>query len=102
MAITPRTARRLVLIAATLLVGAAGPDIGPIAAQAPDPVTRTQPPALSSSAAALKQYCVTCHSERLKSGNFVIDPGGLGDVGAAGDRWEKVVRKLRTQAMPPP
>jgi mono/diheme cytochrome c family protein len=58
--------------------------------------------AVSSSAAVLKQYCATCHSERLKSGGFVIDPADVGNVGAGADRWEKVVRKLRTQSMPPP
>ena len=38
----------------------------------------------------------------MKSGGFVIDPAGLTNVAAGADRWEKVVRKLRTQAMPPP
>jgi mono/diheme cytochrome c family protein len=58
--------------------------------------------AATSSAAVLKQYCATCHSERLKSGGLVIDPADVNNVGANADRWEKVVRKLRTQSMPPP
>ncbi|HET9359661.1 MAG TPA: DUF1592 domain-containing protein [Vicinamibacterales bacterium] len=58
--------------------------------------------AASSSAAVLKQYCATCHNERLKSGGFVIDPAGVADVSAGADGWEKIVRKLRTQSMPPP
>ena len=58
--------------------------------------------AATSSAAVLKQYCATCHNERLKSGGFVIDPAAVTNVSAAADRWEKVVRKLRTQSMPPP
>jgi len=56
----------------------------------------------TSSSAVLKQYCATCHNERLKSGGFVIDPTGVTSVSAAADQWEKVVRKLRTQSMPPP
>jgi len=63
------------------------------------------PPAVTeatSSSAVLKQYCGTCHNERLKSGGFVIDPTGVTSVSAAADQWEKVVRKLRTQSMPPP
>ena len=58
--------------------------------------------AATSSAAVLKQYCATCHNERLKSGGFVIDPAAVTNVAAGADRWEKVVRKLRTQSMPPP
>jgi hypothetical protein len=50
----------------------------------------------------LKQYCATCHSDRVKAGGLVIDPAAVSNVGTDADRWEKVVRKLRTQAMPPP
>jgi hypothetical protein len=32
----------------------------------------------------------------------VIDPADVANVGSGADRWEKVVRKLRTQSMPPP
>ena len=49
----------------------------------------------------LTQYCVTCHNERLKTGGFVIDPAALTDVERGADAWEKVVRKLRAQSMPP-
>src|SRR5215208_1900809 len=58
--------------------------------------------AAASSTAILKQYCATCHNERLKSGGLVIDPAGVDNVTAGADHWEKVVRKLRTQSMPPP
>src|SRR5687768_4100877 len=69
-------------------------------AQAPAVPAQAAPAA--ASAAVLKQYCATCHNERLKSGGFVIDPAAVTNVSAAADRWEKVVRKLRTQSMPPP
>jgi mono/diheme cytochrome c family protein len=59
-------------------------------------------PAATASAAVLKQYCATCHNDRTKAGGLVIDPAAVANVGAGADRWEKVVRKLRTQAMPPP
>ncbi|HEY1306907.1 MAG TPA: DUF1592 domain-containing protein [Vicinamibacterales bacterium] len=52
-------------------------------------------------AAVFTQYCVTCHNPRLKTAGLVIDPASLGDVGAGAEMWEKVVRKLRTSAMPP-
>jgi mono/diheme cytochrome c family protein len=51
--------------------------------------------------AVLSQYCVTCHNTRLKTGGFLIDPAGLANVSAGGEGWEKIVRKLRTNAMPP-
>jgi mono/diheme cytochrome c family protein len=65
-------------------------------------VAQAQPSAAAASAAVLKQYCATCHNERLKSGGLVIDPAAVANVSDAADRWEKVVRKLRTQSMPPP
>jgi hypothetical protein len=71
-------------------------------AQAPGVAAPQMSPAATASAAVLKQYCATCHNERLKTGAFVIDPTGLTNVSAGADAWEKVVRKLRTQTMPPP
>ena len=67
-------------------------------AQAPG----SQTPPAAASAAVLKQYCATCHNERLKCGGLIIDPAAVDNVGAGADRWEKVIRKLRTQSMPPP
>src|SRR5688572_11542788 len=69
-------------------------------AQAPG--SQTPPAAAAASAAVLKQYCATCHNERLKSGGLIIDPAAVTNVGAGANGWEKVVRKLRTQSMPPP
>ena len=69
-----------------------------VVAQAPSPAST----AATTSAAVLKQYCATCHSDRTKTGGLVIDPTASAKVGAGADQWEKVVRKLRTQSMPPP
>ena len=92
---------RSVLIAGTavLLVAVAVVRDQTVVAQAP---AAAASPAATTTAAALKQYCVTCHNDRVKSGGLIIDPAGLTDIGAGADRWEKVVHKLRTQAMPPP
>jgi mono/diheme cytochrome c family protein len=59
------------------------------------------PPAQSASAAVFNQYCVTCHNARTKTAGLVIDPAALDHVGANAELWEKVVRKLRSSAMPP-
>ncbi len=88
----------VLLVAAGVLILTGWWRADSVGAQAPAaPAT-----AASSSAAVLEQYCATCHSERLKSGGLVIDPAGVSNVGEGADRWEKVVRKLRTQSMPPP
>ena len=49
----------------------------------------------------MSQYCVTCHSSRLKSGGLALDVLDAANVAANAETWEKVVRKLRTGAMPP-
>lgn len=55
----------------------------------------------SSSSAVLTQYCVTCHNEKLKTGGLALQPAELTHAAANAELWEKVVRKLRTNAMPP-
>ena len=52
-------------------------------------------------AAVLTQYCLTCHNQRLKTADLVLDPADLAHVGAKPEQWEKVVAKLRSNAMPP-
>ena len=51
------------------------------------------------------RYCVSCHNERLKTGNLRldgIDAAPVFDVFDSAETWEKVVVKLRSRAMPPP
>ncbi|HEY7171399.1 MAG TPA: DUF1592 domain-containing protein, partial [Vicinamibacterales bacterium] len=57
----------------------------------------------SSNRALLDRYCVTCHNDRLRTGNLVltreaVDPDQVAGAGAV---WEKVLLKLRSGAMPP-
>jgi hypothetical protein len=49
----------------------------------------------------LTQYCLTCHNASLKTGGLTLDPADLAHVSAKPEQWEKVVAKLRTNAMPP-
>jgi cytochrome c551/c552 len=51
--------------------------------------------------AVLDQYCVTCHNEKLKTGGLALDKLDADRVADAAPTWEKIVRKLRTGAMPP-
>jgi len=50
----------------------------------------------------LNHYCVTCHNEKLKTAGLMLDKMDLQDVTANAETWEKVIRKLRANAMPPP
>jgi hypothetical protein len=67
-------------------------------AQADPPSVRT---AASPDPAFLKQYCLTCHNERVKAGTLALETLDVNDVGRHVETWEKVVRKLRTGMMPP-
>src|SRR5712664_3819134 len=49
----------------------------------------------------LNQYCVTCHSQRVKSGGLALEGIPAGDPSARPEIWEKVVRKLKAREMPP-
>ena len=60
-----------------------------------------QPPAISPHQALVNTYCVTCHNTRLRTADLVLEGISLTDVSARADVWEKVIRKLRANAMPP-
>jgi hypothetical protein len=51
--------------------------------------------------ATLRDYCVTCHSQRLRTGGLSIEGLDLANVAHDAETWEKVVRKLRLGTMPP-
>src|SRR5690349_3336472 len=51
--------------------------------------------------ALVNQYCITCHNERLKTGDLMLDKLDLEHVGAQAETWEKVARKVRAGLMPP-
>jgi cytochrome c5 len=71
--------------------------------QAPPGAQAASPPSASatSSRALLNEYCVTCHNERLKTAGLMLDKADVQHVGAGAELWEKVVRKVRSGAMPP-
>jgi hypothetical protein len=51
--------------------------------------------------ALVKRYCVTCHSEKLKTGGLVLENLDLSHVSAHAETLEKVIRKIGTGSMPP-
>ena len=68
------------------------------ASQVSNPESRIPDPGSKST---IDQYCVTCHSARLKSGDLVLENADVAHVANNVDLWEKVVRKLRAGVMPP-
>ena len=71
-------------------------------ASTPAAVTENSNDARVETQAALAKYCVTCHSERLKTVGLVIDPTGVARPGDQSETWEKVLRQVRAGTMPPP
>ena len=96
----------VVLAAACCLQGARLHAAGPPVPRAQAPTGQTPSTAGSVASpdprALLDQYCVTCHNERLQTAGLLLDRSDVGHVGAGAETWEKVVRKLRSGAMPPP
>jgi mono/diheme cytochrome c family protein len=69
---------------ATLVAGA-----GPLAAD------------VASEQALMKQYCMSCHSQKAKLGGLVLDPAYLENAGTHAALLEKVLRKVEAGVMPP-
>src|SRR2546430_595788 len=97
--------KSLVTAGAIVAALAGGAGVAPQAAprSAAAPTTHAGPPPSTVDTKAVgDKYCVTCHNERLKRGNLVLehlDPNAPGDQT---ETWEKVVKKLHSGVMPPP
>lgn len=55
----------------------------------------------AESRAFLNTYCVGCHNARVRTAGVGLDSLDVAAPGLHADVWERVVRKLRTQTMPP-
>ena len=61
-----------------------------------------QPPASSpDTTGVINKYCVSCHSERLRTGGVVLQGADAANVAANAELWERVLAKLRAGSMPP-
>jgi hypothetical protein len=52
--------------------------------------------------AVIERCCIGCHNAKLKTAELMLDSVDFAHIGDHPEVWEKVVRKLRTQEMPPP
>ena len=74
----------------------ASPQASPAPQSAPAQVTDS-----ASERVLLNQYCVTCHNQKLKTGGLELDKLDTAHVADHAEKWELVVRKLRSGMMPP-
>jgi len=86
-----------VIVSAQAPVASARPVAPATAGQAP----AGQPADAATQRAIVNQYCVTCHNQRLKTANLLLDQVDLAALGEHPDLGEKIVRKLRAGMMPP-
>jgi len=49
----------------------------------------------------LDQYCAACHNTKLKTGGVAFEGLPAAGAGQNADLWEKILRKVRTNEMPP-
>jgi mono/diheme cytochrome c family protein len=105
----------LAFISAVLVSGQAGPPQRAAAArpasqaqtpaaapaQRPAATSQTAAPDISQPRALIDQYCVTCHNQKLKTANLLLDQLDLAHLSDHAELAEKVIRKLRAGMMPP-
>ncbi len=103
--------KKILLVAALWMIGvgralsgapvtAGSPQSGGPERSAPQAAAPQAPSVQNSDAALVKQYCLGCHNDRAKAGGLVLE-AELSKVASDRERWEKVVRKVKTGMMPP-
>src|SRR5207249_5053133 len=73
-----------------------------ISLASPSVPAAAQHPQTSSPRAVLNTYCVTCHNQRLRTADLMLDKAEVDHPAENPAIWEKVLRKLRAREMPPP
>jgi hypothetical protein len=100
------------LAAAVVLVAAGSSSLGADRAARQTPVTPSRPVAASAPSTTtpsqtvsqrelVNTYCVTCHSDRAKTGGLTLESLDPQNPAAHAETWERVVLKLRGGMMPP-
>ena len=68
---------------------------------APQPQQPSAAPTPTAERALIDKYCVTCHSDKLKTGGISLQSVDMTNIPAGAETWEKVIHKLSLGAMPP-
>src|SRR5436309_2800707 len=95
-----RSAMRLLMMLAGGCLAVAAGSYRSVVASSPQQPLNALSPGLSHRA-VIDKYCVTCHNQKLRTAELTLDTVGMEHVSADAAVWEKVIRKLRTRAMPP-
>jgi mono/diheme cytochrome c family protein len=69
--------------------------------QALQPIPPREPGDPAPHRALIDRYCVTCHSDRVKTASLTLEKRDLSRVPEDAEVWEKALRKLRGGMMPP-
>jgi hypothetical protein len=89
--------RLLFVIVTSAWIASAGVSL--VTAASPQTAAAASPDAQYGT--VVRQYCVSCHNDRLKTAELSLEKLDVANVASHADVWEKVVRKLRRGAMPP-
>jgi hypothetical protein len=65
------------------------------------PTSSAAVPQLSDQQAFLSRYCIGCHNSRRKTADLALDAIDPDRAPEHAEIWERVIRKLQTDAMPP-
>jgi mono/diheme cytochrome c family protein len=87
------------ILTGILLIAWSGASAG--AAPQGELVTSASPSQAQTIREFTKQYCVSCHNERVKTAGLVLDTRDFEHPAADAEVWEKVVRKVGVGMMPP-
>jgi hypothetical protein len=89
-------------IVCLVLAGSVASQLNAAPQQAASHQTELSPaPAPTTQRPLVDKYCVTCHSDKLKTGGLSLQSADLAKVPENAEIWEKVIRKIRVEAMPP-
>jgi hypothetical protein len=96
----------LALLSAAVIADGGRVEQGPAApaSGAPTPVPAHQQPGAAvadAQNALVKQYCVTCHNDRTKTGGLTLASFDAADLDRHTEVAERMIRKLRAGMMPP-
>jgi cytochrome c551/c552 len=95
------TIKRAAGCLATMTVLLAAQSASPQASSVKPQAAPTQVTDAMEERALLNQYCVTCHNQKLKTAGLELDKLDTAHVADHAEKWELVVRKLRSGMMPP-
>src|SRR5690242_11794974 len=80
-------------VSSAVWTGAQAPQSAPSNPTAPAPAATTAAPSAAPSSprqTLVRQYCVSCHSQRLKTGGLVLEGVDIEHPATNPDIWEKV------------